>query len=130
MNPSGYVLALASIEVDVSAIQPGQAIKASWRGKPVFIRNLTAAEQAEANKVPLSELRDPASLADRTAEGKANWLITLGVCTHLGCVPLGAAEGENKGDYGGYRSEEHTSELQSLMRISYAVFCLKKKKPK
>ncbi|API59013.1 ubiquinol-cytochrome c reductase iron-sulfur subunit [Tardibacter chloracetimidivorans] len=117
MNPSADVLALASIEVDVSAIQPGQAIKASWRGKPVFIRNLTAAEQAEANKVPLSELRDPASLADRTAEGKANWLITLGVCTHLGCVPLGAAEGENKGDYGGYFCPCHGSHYDTAARI-------------
>src|SRR3546814_12001841 len=72
---------------------------------------------AEAKKVPLSELRDPAALADRTAEGKANWLITLGVCTHLGCVPLGAAEGENKGDYGGYFCPCHGSHYDTAARI-------------
>lgn len=117
MNPSADVLALASIEVDVSAIQPGQAIKASWRGKPVFIRNLTAAEQAAANKVPLSELRDPQTLAERTKEGHNNWLITLGVCTHLGCVPLGAAEGEAKGDFGGYFCPCHGSHYDTAARI-------------
>lgn len=117
MNPSADVLALASIEVDISAIQPGQAIKASWRGKPVFIRNLTPAEQTEANKVPLSELRDPQTLAERTKEGKANWLITIGVCTHLGCVPLGAAEGENRGDYGGYFCPCHGSHYDTAARI-------------
>ena len=117
MNPSADVLALASIEVDVSAIQPGQAIKASWRGKPVFIRNLTPAEQTAAKKVPLSELRDPQSLADRTKPGKQNWLITLGVCTHLGCVPLGAAEGENRGEYGGYFCPCHGSSYDTAARI-------------
>src|SRR3546814_20812254 len=79
MNPSADVLALASIEVDISAIQPGQAIKASWRGMPVFIRNLTAAEQAAAAKVPLSELRDPKTLAERTKEGNRNLLVTIGI---------------------------------------------------
>lgn len=117
MNPSADVLALASIEVDLSAIQSGQAIKASWRGKPVFIRNLTAAEQAAANKVPLSELRDPETLAQRTKEGHGNWLITLGVCTHLGCVPLGAAEGEARGDYGGYFCPCHGSHYDTAARI-------------
>src|SRR3546814_18668299 len=107
MNPSADVLALASIEVDISAIQPGQAIKASWRGMPVFIRNLTAAEQAAAAKVPLSELRDPQTLAERTTDGHRNFLVTIGICTTLGCVPPGAAEGENRGDYGGYFGPWH-----------------------
>src|SRR4029079_1508519 len=99
---SADVLALASIEVDISKIAPGQAIKTSWRKQPVFVRNLTAPEIAAAKKVPMSELRDPQTLGERTKPGKENWLITLGVCTHLGCVPLGTGEGENRGPYGGY----------------------------
>ncbi len=117
MNPSADVRALASIEVDVSGVQPGQAIKVSWRGKPVFIRNLVPKEIAVANAVDVNSLRDPATLADRTKPGKANWLVTLGVCTHLGCVPLGAAEGESKGDYGGYFCPCHGSHYDTAARI-------------
>ena len=117
MNPSADVLALASTEVDISKIAPGQAIKTIWRKQPVFVRNLTPQEIAEANKVKLSELRDPQSLADRTKPGKANWLITLGVCTHLGCVPLGTAEGENRGEYGGYFCPCHGSHYDTAARI-------------
>ncbi len=117
MNPSADVLALASIDVDVSSIQPGQAIKTSWRKQPVFIRNLLPAEIVEANKVAIASLRDPASLAERTKPGKENWLITLGVCTHLGCVPLGAAEGENKGDFGGYFCPCHGSHYDTAGRV-------------
>jgi len=117
MAPPADVLALATTEVDISKIQPGQAIKTSWRKQPVFIRNLTPAEIKAANAVPLSELRDPQSLADRTKPGKTNWLITLGVCTHLGCVPLGAGEGENRGPYGGYFCPCHGSAYDTAARI-------------
>ena len=117
MNPSADVLALASVEIDISAIEPGQAIKTIWRKQPIFIRNLTPQEMAAANSVPTGELRDPQTLADRTAEGKPNWLITLGVCTHLGCVPLGAAEGENRGEYGGYFCPCHGSHYDTAGRI-------------
>ena len=117
MNPSADVLALASTEVDVSQIQPGQAIKTIWRKQPIFIRNLTEKEIAEANAVDVGSLRDPQTLAERTLEGKQNWLITLGVCTHLGCVPLGAAEGENKGEYGGYFCPCHGSHYDTAARI-------------
>ena len=117
MNPSADVLALASIDVDLAAIKPGQAIKISWRGMPVFARNLTQAEQDAANKVPVSSLRDPQTLAERTKEGHANWLITMGVCTHLGCVPLGAGEGELKGDFGGYFCPCHGSQYDTAARI-------------
>jgi ubiquinol-cytochrome c reductase iron-sulfur subunit len=117
MNPSADVLALASIDVDVSAIQPGQAVKTIWRKQPIFIRHLTPAEIREANSVDVSSLRDPETLADRTAEGKPQWLITLGVCTHLGCVPLGIAEGENRGDYRGYFCPCHGSHYDTAGRI-------------
>jgi ubiquinol-cytochrome c reductase iron-sulfur subunit len=90
MNPSADVLALASIEVDLAAIEPGQAVKTIFRKQPLFIRHLTPAEIQAANAVPAGELRDPQTLADRTAEGKPQWLITMGVCTHLGCVPRSA----------------------------------------
>ncbi len=117
MSASADVMALASIEVDVAAIEPGQAIKTSWRKQPIFIRNLTPEEIAEANKVDVSSLRDPQTLAERTKPGKENWLITLGVCTHLGCVPLGAAAGEVKGDFGGYFCPCHGSHYDTAARV-------------
>jgi len=117
MAPSADVLAQATTEVDISKVQPGQGIKVSWRKQPVFVRNLTPNEIAEANKVPLSELRDPETLAQRTKPGHTNWLITLGVCTHLGCVPLGIGEGENRGKYGGYFCPCHGSQYDTAARI-------------
>ena len=117
MNPSADVLALSSTELDVSAIEPGQAIKTSFRKQPLFVRNLTPAEIAQADAVPISSLRDAQSLEDRTKEGKKNWLITLGVCTHLGCVPLGAGEGENRGPFGGYFCPCHGSAYDTAGRI-------------
>ena len=117
MNPSADVLAQSTTEIDISKIAPGQAIKASFRKQPLFVRNLTPAEIAAADAVPLSELRDPQSLAERTKEGKKNWLITMGVCTHLGCVPLGAGEGENRGPFGGYFCPCHGSAYDTAARI-------------
>jgi ubiquinol-cytochrome c reductase iron-sulfur subunit len=117
MNPSADVLALASIEVDISAIQAGQAIKTIFRKQPLFVRHLTPDEIKQANAVPLSELRDPQSLAERTKPGKAQWLITMGVCTHLGCVPLGAGEGESRGPFGGYFCPCHGSAYDTAARI-------------
>ena len=117
MAPAADVLALASTEVDISKIAVGQAIKTVWRKQPVFIRNLTPAEIKAANAVPMGELRDPQSLADRTKPGKENWLITLGVCTHLGCVPLGTGEGENRGPFGGYFCPCHGSAYDTAARI-------------
>jgi ubiquinol-cytochrome c reductase iron-sulfur subunit len=117
MWPSADVLAESSTEVDLAAIQPGQAIKAMFRKQPLFVRNLTQKEIAEADAVPLSELRDPQTLEERTKEGHTNWLITMGVCTHLGCVPLGAAEGEPRGEYGGYFCPCHGSQYDTAARI-------------
>jgi ubiquinol-cytochrome c reductase iron-sulfur subunit len=117
MSPSADVLAQATTEVDISKIAPGQAIKTTWQKQPLFIRNLTPVEIAEANKVAVDSLRDPQSLADRTKPGKENWLITLGVCTHLGCVPLGAGEGEVKGEFGGYFCPCHGSIYDTAARI-------------
>ena len=117
MAPSADVLAESSTEIDISAIKPGQAIKAVFRKQPVFVRNLTPAEIAAADKVDISSLRDPQTLAERTKEGHENWLITMGVCTHLGCVPLGAGEGEVKGEFGGYFCPCHGSSYDTAARI-------------
>ena len=117
MNPSADVLALASIEVDISKIAAGSGIKVAWRKQPVFVRNLTPKEVAEANAVNVSTLRDPQTLAERTKPGKENWLITMAVCTHLGCVPLGITEGENRGPYGGYFCPCHGSQYDTAARI-------------
>jgi len=117
MAPPADVLALSTTEVDISKVQRGQGIKTVWRKQPVFVRNLTDKEIAEAKAVPLSELRDPQTLDERTKAGHTNWLITLGVCTHLGCVPLGIGEGENKGPYGGYFCPRHGSMYDTAARI-------------
>ena len=117
MAPSADVLAESSTEIDISSIKVGQAIKAVWRKQPVFIRNLTPAEITAADKADLGSMRDPQTLAERTKEGKKNWLITMGVCTHLGCVPLGASEGETKGEFGGYFCPCHGSIYDTAARI-------------
>ena len=117
MAPSADVLAESSTEIDLSAIKPGQAIKAVFRKQPVFVRNLTPSEIAAADAVPLASLRDPETLEQRTKPGHTNWLITMGVCTHLGCVPLGTGEGEPKGEFGGYFCPCHGSQYDTAARI-------------
>jgi ubiquinol-cytochrome c reductase iron-sulfur subunit len=124
MNPDEAALALATVEVDVAAVKPGQSLTVKWRGKPVFIRNRTPEEINAAKQVPLNELRDTnarnenlpsASSADdqnRAAKGKENWLIMVGICTHLGCVPLG-----QQGEYGGWFCPCHGSQYDTAGRI-------------
>ena len=117
MAPSKDVLAESSTDIDLTGIEPGMAIKAVFRKQPLFVRNLTDQEIAQANEVDAGSLRDPQTLAERTKEGKANWLVTMGVCTHLGCVPLGAAEGEVRGEFGGYFCPCHGSHYDTAARI-------------
>ncbi|WP_284123784.1 ubiquinol-cytochrome c reductase iron-sulfur subunit [Parerythrobacter aestuarii] len=117
MAPSADVLAESSTELDISAIQPGQAVKAVFRKQPLFVRRLTQQEIDAANAVDVSSLRDPQTLADRTKEGHQDVLVTMGVCTHLGCVPLGAAEGETRGEFGGYFCPCHGSVFDTAARI-------------
>lgn len=125
MRPDASTLALATIEVDVSAIEPGMSITAKWRGKPVFIRNRTPEEVEEAQAVKLEELKDPlarnANLpADAAAddisrsagEGKENWLVMVGSCTHLGCIPLGQS-----GPFNGWFCPCHGSAYDTAGRI-------------
>ena len=117
MAPSKDVLAESTTEIDLAPIEPGQAIKAVFRKQPLFVRNLTQQEIDEANATPADSLRDPQTLQERTKEGRANWLVTMGVCTHLGCVPLGAGEGEVKGEFGGYFCPCHGSHYDTAGRI-------------
>lgn len=115
MNPSADVLALASTEVDLSAIEEGMSVTVKWRGKPVFIRHRTADEIQEADSVELGELRDPQPDSERAE--KPNWLIMVGVCTHLGCVPLGQKPNEETGEYGGWFCPCHGSHYDTSGRI-------------
>ncbi len=117
MNPSADVLAESSIEVEIGAIQVGQAIKTMFRKQPLFVRHLTPAEVAAAQKDDAAALRDPQTLDQRTKAGNAQWLVTMGVCTHLGCVPLGASSGEVKGEFGGYFCPCHGSHYDTAGRI-------------
>lgn len=110
MSASADVLAMAKVEVDLNAIPEGKNVIVKWRGKPVFIRHRTAAEIEEANKVNVASLRDPEADDDRVK--KPEWLVMLGVCTHLGCVPIGEA-----GDYGGWFCPCHGSHYDISGRI-------------
>ena len=115
MNPAADTLALSSVEVDISSLEAGQAITIKWRGKPVFIRHRTPAEIAEAEAVDLAALRDPE--ADMARIQKPEYLIIQGICTHLGCVPLGQKIGEVKGDWGGWFCPCHGSHYDTSGRI-------------
>jgi ubiquinol-cytochrome c reductase iron-sulfur subunit len=115
MNPAADTLALASTEVDISKVEVGQAITVTWRGKPVFIRHRTADEIKHAADVNVSELRDPQTDAQRVQ--KPEWLIMVGVCTHLGCIPLGQKSGEPKGEFGGWFCPCHGSQYDTSGRI-------------
>ena len=117
MNPDAGALALASIEVDLSPIEEGQSITVMWRGKPVFIRNRTPAEVEEARNVPLDQLPDPATDLERTKEGHENWLVNVGICTHLGCIPKGQSLGDIKGEYNGWFCPCHGSHYDTSGRI-------------
>jgi ubiquinol-cytochrome c reductase iron-sulfur subunit len=129
MNPDAGALALASVEIDLTPVKEGQAITAMWRGKPIFIRNRTKEEVASAASTPVTDLVDPSARNDllpesapatdvnRTKEGKENWLILVGICTHLGCIPKGQALGDSKGEYGGWFCPCHGSHYDTAGRI-------------
>ncbi len=117
MNPSADVLALASTEVDLSPIEEGQSITVMWRGKPVFVRNRTAEDISKAKADDGAALVDPQIDGERTKEGKENWLIIVGVCTHLGCIPQGQKTTDVKGDFGGWYCPCHGSHYDTSGRI-------------
>lgn len=112
MNPSDDVKALASIEVDISSIAVGQEKKVMWRGKPVFIKRRTEEEIKAAQNVELKDLKDPQKDSDRVKAGKEEWLVTVGICTHLGCIPIGG-----QGEYNGWFCPCHGSVYDTSARI-------------
>lgn len=115
MNPAADVLALSSIEVDIAPIAVGMRITVKWRSQPVFIAHRTKEEIEEARKLDVAELRDPQSDAARVK--KAEWLIMVGICTHLGCVPLGQKAGDPRGEWGGWFCPCHGSQYDTSGRI-------------
>ncbi len=115
MNPARDVLALASVEIDISAIAVGQSITVKWRGKPVFVRHRTAEEITAAEKVNLADLPDPQTDSSRVE--KPQWLVMVGICTHLGCVPVGQKSADAKGDYDGWFCPCHGSHYDTSGRI-------------
>ncbi len=132
MNPDASVLALSTKEVDLSAISVGQAIKVMWQGKPVFIRRRTEEEIGVAVDTPLSALKDDvsrnANLPDQPADdvsrvtdslgvARPEWLVLVGVCTHLGCIPKGQKLGDAKGEFGGWFCPCHGSHYDTSGRI-------------
>ena len=129
MNPDANALALATVEIDLSPIKEGQAITVMWRGKPIFIRNRTKDEIAKAGGVALADLADdkarnlalaegePATDANRVKKDHENWLVLIGICTHLGCIPKGQSMADAKGEYGGWFCPCHGSHYDTAGRI-------------
>jgi ubiquinol-cytochrome c reductase iron-sulfur subunit len=122
MNPSASVLALSSVEFDLTPVQVGQQVTTMWRGKPIFVRRRTPKEIADARAVPVASLPDglarnanlpdSAPATDQNRMSKPEWLIMIGICTHLGCIPL-----DHQGDYGGYLCPCHGSQYDTAGRI-------------
>jgi len=115
MNPDASVLSLSSIEVDFEAVEVGQAITVMWRGKPIFIRHRTAEEIRVAEETPLDILPDPET--DMARIERSQWLIVIGICTHLGCIPKGQSIGDERGEYGGWFCPCHGSHYDTAGRI-------------
>lgn len=115
MNPAADTLALATIDVDLTPVAVGQSITVTWRGKPVFIRHRTPGEITSAEDQPLDTLPDPQPDAERVVN--ADWLVVVGICTHLGCVPLGQRPTDPRGNFGGWFCPCHGSHYDTSGRI-------------
>jgi len=115
LNPAADVLALSTIEVDVSQVEVGQRVTVKWQGKPVFIDHRTETAIEEARDTPLSDLRDPQT--DEARAERPEWLVVIGVCTHLGCIPTGTKQGEVRGEFDGWFCPCHGSHYDLSGRI-------------
>lgn len=115
LNPAADVLAVATLTVDIGTIAVGQAVTVSWRGKPIFIRRRSEAEIARARAEDDTPLRDPATDASRVQNPE--WLVVIGICTHLGCIPLGQKAGDPRGEFGGWFCPCHGSHYDLAGRI-------------
>jgi ubiquinol-cytochrome c reductase iron-sulfur subunit len=127
MNPSADVMASSTIEVDLAPISIGQSIKVMWQGKPVFIRHRTGNEIQQAQNDDKAKLPDPQLDADRII--KPEWLVLIGICTHLGCIPVGQKPTESRGDYGGWFCPCHGSHYDTSGRIRKGPAPTNLKKP-
>jgi ubiquinol-cytochrome c reductase iron-sulfur subunit len=119
MNPSADVLALGSVEVDLAPIVAGMAITVVWQGKPIFVRHRTEKEIKDAEDVTLSQLIDPQTDAARVKAGHDQWLVVIGICTHLGCIPLGNKPTDPRGDWGGWFCPCHGSQYDTSGRVRH-----------
>jgi ubiquinol-cytochrome c reductase iron-sulfur subunit len=119
MNPSKDVLALSSVELDISPIVEGQGITIVWQGKPIFVRHRTPTEIKEAQDVQMSQLIEPQTDAARTKPGHDQWIILIGICTHLGCVPLGNKPSDPRGEWGGWFCPCHGSQYDTSGRVRH-----------
>jgi ubiquinol-cytochrome c reductase iron-sulfur subunit len=119
MNPSKDVLALSSVEVDLTPVTEGQGITIVWQGKPIFVRHRTPTEIKEAHDVPLGQLIDPQADSARVKPGHDQWIILIGICTHLGCVPLGNKLSDPRGDWGGWFCPCHGSQYDTSGRVRH-----------
>ena len=119
MNPASDVLALSSVEFDLAPVPVGQAVTIVWRGKPIFVRHRSDAEVKTAEGVKLADLIDPMADSDRVKAGHAQWLVVVGICTHLGCVPLGNKPTDPRGDFGGWFCPCHGSQYDVSGRVRH-----------
>jgi len=119
MNPSKDVLAASSTDVDISPIVEGMGITVMWRGKPIFVRHRTAQEIKEAQDVPLGQLTDPMADSARVKPDHSQWIVLVGICTHLGCIPVGNKPTENRGEYGGWFCPCHGSQYDTSGRVRH-----------
>jgi ubiquinol-cytochrome c reductase iron-sulfur subunit len=117
MNPSKDVLAVSSVEIDLAPIAVGSGITVMWQGKPIFIRHRTDKEIADARSVTLSELPDPQTDQSRVKAGHDQWIVLIGICTHLGCIPLGNKSTDMRGEWGGWFCPCHGSQYDTSGRI-------------
>jgi ubiquinol-cytochrome c reductase iron-sulfur subunit len=115
MRPSADVLAVSSVDIDLAGIEPGQRVTFQWRGRPIFVDYRTPEAIQEARSVPMEDLKDPERDEARTLDPQ--WLVVIGVCTHLGCVPLGQADGSARGDWGGWFCPCHGSHYDTSGRV-------------
>jgi ubiquinol-cytochrome c reductase iron-sulfur subunit len=119
MNPSGDVLALSATEVDLTPISLGMGITVLWRGKPIFVRHRTPAEIASAEDVKLAELIEPQADSERVQAGHSQWIVLIGICTHLGCIPLGNKPTDPRGEWGGWLCPCHGSQYDTSGRVRH-----------
>ena len=119
MNPSKDVLAASSTEVELSPIVEGQGITVMWRGKPIFVRHRTEQEIKEAEAVKLTQLSDPQADSARVKPDHSQWIVLVGICTHLGCIPVGNKPMDNRGEFGGWFCPCHGSQYDTSGRVRH-----------